>query len=126
MAEGIAHNWLCEHGIKSWQAVSAGTSAFEGLSTSQEAIDALSKLGIEFQGTSKPLTQKMLEAADIVLCMTPSHLAEAQSLQKSGGHIELLDPEGAIMDPIGAGQTVYDATASQLQSLIAKRFETLI
>ena len=126
MAEGIAQQWLCEHDINSWQTVSAGISAFEGFPTSQEAIDALSKLGIEYEGTSKPLTQKMIAAANIVLCMTPSHLVEAQSLHKKSNHIELLDPGGSIMDPMGANQSVYDAIASQLQSLIAKRLKTLI
>ena len=126
MAEGISHQWLQQHEIRGWQALSAGTWASNGYSISQGAIDALQKLGIEFDGTSKVVTKKMVEGADIVICMTQSHLTTISSLVDDATHLEVLDPSGPIHDPIGQEQSVYDSIAAQLESLIVARLEALI
>ena len=126
MAEGIAHQWLQQHEIRGWQALSAGTWASNGCSISQGAVEALQKLGIEFDGTSKVVTKKMVEGADFVICMTKSHQSAVSSLVDDSSHVGVLDPNSPIYDPIGQEQSVYDSTAAQLESLIVARLEALI
>ncbi|MDE1037318.1 MAG: hypothetical protein OR996_00600 [Phycisphaerales bacterium] len=122
LAEGIAQKWLDEHGISNWLALSAGVYATEGSPTSVETLEALSALGIDFHGVSTPLTPEMAQKADIVLCMTETHLSAASMLTEKA---ELLDPLGDIADPIGQSQSVYDALADQLGKIIAQKLDLL-
>ena len=122
LAEGIAQKWLDKHGISNWLALSAGVYATEGSPTSIETLEALSVLGIDFRGVSTPLTPEMAQQADIVLCMTESHLSAVSMLTEKA---ELLDPLGDIADPIGQSQSVYDALADQLGKIIAQKLDIL-
>jgi protein-tyrosine-phosphatase len=126
MAEGLAQNWLEKGGHKHWQAVSAGTYALEGATTSRETLQALSQREIEFSGTSTPLTGDMIRSAHFVLCMTQSHIDMANQLSTDVTPIELLDPDGPISDPAGYDQLVYDALADKMERLVAQRLETII
>lgn len=122
MAEGIAQKWLDDNGFVDWQAISAGVFAAQGRPTSEETIKALSQRGISFEGTSKVLTEEVAHAATVVLCMSQSHLIAASQFTNS---VELLDPSGDIVDPIGKDQSVYDALAEQMEQLIEVRLKTL-
>jgi len=122
MAEGLAQKWLDDNGFSDWMAVSAGVFAFEGSATSAETVEALSKLGIAFKGTSKPLTQQMAKSARVVLCMSSAHLAAAKEFTQNA---ELLNPNGDILDPIGQDQSVYDALAVQIELLLATKLRSL-
>lgn len=126
MAEGFAQDWLKKNGHKKWLAASAGTFASDGAPTSSETRDALEHRGIAFDGTSKPLTESMVQAAHIVLCMSTTHLDTVRQLTGDDTMIELLDPDGPISDPAGQGQVVYDALADRMELLIAQRLETII
>jgi protein-tyrosine-phosphatase len=64
----------------------------------------------------------MAQQADIVLCMTETHLSVASMLTEKA---ELLDPLGDIADPIGQSQSVYDALADQLGKIIAQKLDVL-
>lgn len=123
MAEGIAQKWLDDHQHSSWLAVSAGTHAIEGLPTSFGTVESLSQRGIDFDGTSSPLTKKMVTAANLVLCMSASHFSVAEQY---GGNVEMLDPSGSIADPIGQEQIVYDELAKKLETLITERLKKLV
>jgi protein-tyrosine-phosphatase len=109
---------------------SAGVAAASGLPPSQEAIKALRKLGIEHDGSSKSLTGPMIRKADFILCMTPEHVATARRLVGDSpaalAKIHLLDPAGEIDDPIGQGQSAYDAVARRLVKLMPGRLKELL
>jgi protein-tyrosine-phosphatase len=122
MAEGIAQKWLDDNGFTDWLAVSAGVSAAEGNPTSEETIKALSRRRISFDGTSKVLTREMARAADVVLCMSKRHLIATLMYTNN---VELLDPSGDILDPIGQDQSVYDALATQMEKLIESKLKAL-
>jgi|TARA_Y100000031_G_C7945976_1_gene259281 protein-tyrosine-phosphatase len=122
MAEGLAQKWLDDNGFTDWLAVSAGVYAIEGSPTSQETIKSLSDRGIEFEGTSYPLTQDMATSAKIVLCMSGNHLKAAHKFTE---HAELLDPSGDIPDPIGQDQSAYDTLAQKMEKLIATKLQSL-
>ena len=121
MAEGFAQDWLKKNSHKDWLAVSAGTFASNGIPTSSGTVDALSQRGIDFSGTSTPITEKMVHAAHVVFCMSTTHLDIARKLVDDDSTIELLDPEGSIPDPAGLDQVVYDALADRIEQLVAQR-----
>ena len=122
MAEGLAQKWLKDHKHKDWLVISAGVFANEGMPTSGETVQVLADRGISFDGTSTLFTKEMAKAATIVFCMSGNHLARANEFMSKA---ELLDPNGDIDDPIGRGQSVYDALANQMEQLVAKKLESL-
>ncbi len=122
MAEGLAQKWLDDNGFNDWLAVSAGVFALEGNPTSEETVEALSQRGIEFCGTSLPLTMEMAKSAKAVFCMSSSHLSAAKQFTDTA---ELLDSSGDIFDPIGQDQSVYDALAQQMEELISIKLKKL-
>ncbi len=127
MAEAIAGQWLRVSGHSEWLAASAGTHAASGHRPSREAAQALSAANLSCDSTSTQLTAKMVDGADIVLCMTQSHLQRAQTLAGGEGtQIELLDPPGDIPDPVGCGQSAYDGLVDHLQKVIPKRLEEVM
>ena len=125
MAEGLAAAYAKANKLDVFVA-SAGVAAVDGMPTSPETVEALHRLGIEFQGHSIPLTADMIVKADVVYCMTASHLAAAQAVlgRLEGDHaevsdrIQLLQSSGDVGDPIGSSQKVYDALAKHLQPII--------
>lgn len=107
---------------------SAGTSAAEGRPITPQAAEALKIMGVPLdQHASRPLDRAMIERADLVVCMTPSHVAIASTLApESEGKIRTLDPAGAcVPDPIGCPQAVYTETCRLLADLIADLFKEL-
>lgn len=130
MAEAIARSH-CAGDDQSIFVGSAGIAAIDGARPSPETIGALDRMGITHDGRSKVLTTEMVQKADLVLCMTTSHV---DSIRSSFGDdpealakVHLLDPSGrGIADPIGCGQPAYDAIASQFATLIPARIESLL
>lgn len=132
MAEAIARGRLAELEPQNnpgdvFRVLSAGVAAGLGQPANPEAIRAAGELGFDLQGhRSSPLTPQMLESAEVVWCMTPSHAHAALSLAPDqASKIQLLDPEGSVPDPIGLGPEVYRETAQRLDELIRARLEEL-
>ena len=130
MAEAITRHWLASGELGEPGDVfvaSAGIMAADGSPTTPETNNALREMGIEHDGRSKPLTAEMIAKADLVLCMTESHRAAVAMLAEAAGgdvgHVQRLDPERDLDDPIGMGQEVYDALASRLMTLIPQRLK---
>jgi protein-tyrosine-phosphatase len=110
---------------------SAGIAAADGLGPTQETLAALARLGIEHDGRSKTLTAEMARKADLILCMSPSHLDAVKHMladdQAGSAKVHLLDSEGnAVPDPIGMGQPAYDALAKRFAEVIPARVESLL
>lgn len=134
MAEAIARNALEKDPSIAADAdifvASAGVAASSGLPVNADAIAALAKLGIEHEGTSKPLTAVMIRKADLVLCMSAAHAAATRRLVGDAPadleKIHVLDAAGDIEDPIGQGQEAYDAVARRFARLIPQRLKELL
>jgi protein-tyrosine-phosphatase len=128
MAEAIARHLIAQ-GILGDQrdvfVASAGVAAANGSPATAEAETALEALGIEHDGTSKPLTADMVRKADLVLGMTSGHVETARALagSEAGDKVLRLDPDGDIKDPIGRGQGAYDALAKRLVDVITRRLK---
>jgi protein-tyrosine phosphatase len=104
MAEAIARHALDHGEVPGVEGnvlvVSAGLAAGDGVPYSEETLGALEQL-------------------------TEGHLRQAHRLlgddERSKGHVELLDPEGDVEDPIGHGEAAYHRLAKRFRKLIPRR-----
>ena len=64
----------------------------------------------------------MINAADLVLCMTRRHVAEVTgAVPDAAGKTFLLDPAGDIRDPIGGDADVYERVAGRIDRSLKER-----
>src|ERR671920_1143732 len=108
-------NALAEDGALPFQAKSAGTAALEGKPMAENSLAALEEAGFYPQPhRARRVSEAMIEEAELVLAMTPQHVA---TLRRLGGEpprgIHAL-PEYAdgvvgegVPDPIGLTMTAH-------------------
>src|SRR6185503_12957874 len=124
MAEAIARNHL-DKGLLGPDAdifvASAGIGATDGALPTPETLGTLSRMGVQYSGRSKRLTEQMIRKADLIFCMTAGQQTAAREMvadsPSEAEKIVLLDPEADIEDPIGMGQDAYDALGRRMASL---------
>ena len=131
MAEGICKTILSrelecsvdELPSRGVEVASCGTSAWEGSPAAPEAVDAAGQAGADIAShRSQNLTKELILGADVVWCMSESHMDEATRIAPNvSSRIELLDRSGSIADPIGRGDAVYRKTARQIAGAITRR-----
>jgi protein-tyrosine-phosphatase len=124
MGEGLLRHFLAGQGepLRSLRVVSAGIAARRGDPISENAVIAMKKVGIDLKGhASSPLTQRLLDEALLVLCMTESHRAMIQlKFEPAPQHLYLfreflpppVDPE--VDDPYGGPLSVYESCRDSL------------
>lgn len=130
MAEVIAQALLRQRGHTGILVESAGVAAVEGIQASRGAMRAAERAELDLsQHRARQLTAERLEAADVVLAMTPSHLAGIQRM--GGGERAFLltsyassgsqaDPAtfggagGGVPDPFGGTDAEYQTTFDAL------------
>lgn len=123
MAEAIARRILADAGKENVVVESAGTNAWDGAPASDEALLVGVERNLDLSGhRSRRLTREMIEAADLVLVMSPEHLARVRELD-STANAYLLSGYGsdegarhAISDPFGGNLDDYRATADELET----------
>ncbi len=103
--------------IKPAVACSAGISAMAGGRASIEAVNAMQEKGLNLQRhESSPLSQRLVERADMILTMTSSHrqaiVSRWPNLANKTFPISM--DGGEISDPFGGPIEMYRACASQL------------
>lgn len=123
--------------LRNLRVISAGVSARSGEPVSQNSVLALRKVGLDIsQHRSQPLTQRMLDEALMVLCMTDSHRAMIQvQADPVPRHLHLFreflpgSVDKEIGDPYGGPISVYEAARDEMvesiPSLVA-RLKTLV
>jgi protein-tyrosine-phosphatase len=122
---------------RSVRVISAGVAARAGEMVSENSVVALKKVGIDISHhRSQPLTQRMLDEALAVLCMTESHRAmiqvQAEPVPKNLLLFREFMPEGAdkeIGDPYGGPYPVYEAVRDEMVESIpslVERIKTLM
>src|SRR5690349_11718390 len=83
MAEALAREELERRGWHHVRLASAGTAADFGQPASGNAVSVLARKGIDLdRHSSQPLTRALVEWADLILAMSPSHLGP---VARSGG-----------------------------------------
>ena len=134
MAEGIAQmladGGKLPSGLGALFFASAGVSAFDGASTSAEAVEVLERMSAPVPEHAKRLTAEMVRKADLVLGMTSLHVARARALvgndPSAASRVQLLDPSGDVADPIGLGQRAYDELGAYFAELIPQRIAGML
>lgn len=123
--------------LRSLRVISAGVAARPGEPISENSVYALKKVGIDVsQHRSQALTQRMLDEALAVVCMTESHRAmimvQADPVPKNiflfrefvpnAPDVEIADPYGG---PINVYEAARDEMVESIPSLV-ERIKTLI
>ena len=119
--------------LRSLKVISAGVAARSGEQVSENSVLALKKVGIDIsQHRSQPLTQRMLDEAVAVLCMTESHRAMIQVQADPVPRNLLLfrqflpdDKDKEIGDPYGGPFSVYEAARDEMVESIPSLLENL-
>lgn len=130
MARAIAHRLIQKlppSGI-TISVDSAGVAAGDGYGASFEAIETLKERGIDLSAhQSKALTPELIERADVIYTMTPSHAQAVMQLGPTNVHkVFPLDASHPIADPIGHPIEVYRDVADQLEKLIQTKLEEIV
>ena len=129
MAEAIARHEIAKRRkvAEGWSAQSAGAFAASGSPATPEAVSAVRRMGIKPPDhRSQSLTIEMIQHAQVIYCMTQMHQqAVLAMVPDAADRVKLLDPDGDIEDPIGAGEWVYDECARHIAKCIDRAFEAL-
>lgn len=132
MAEVITRRELERRGWSHVSVDSAGTSAIWDAPGSDGARQAVSELGLDLSGhRSQPLTRELVERADIVVGMTPAHVAAAGALGDESKVVllsEFLTGEEAgepIVDPVGGSREVYQDVRERISRAIERMLDRL-
>ena len=127
MAEAIFSALADDVGL-SIRAHSAGIAALEGEPMSSKARETLQEIGIPPQDhRARQVREEMVQTADLVLAMTPRHVAELRRLSESSSHKVHTLPEYAgmrgdtgIPDPYGGSMTAYRASAREIAEYLSR------
>jgi protein-tyrosine-phosphatase len=132
LAEAIARKIAIERGLQDVEAVSAGTSAHDGIPASDGALLVGMERNMDLSGhRSQTLTRDNVRDADLILAMGPHHLERIEALGGAGRAYLLSDyashgmSSHAINDPIGAELEVYRATADELEDEIRRAVDRI-
>ena len=131
MAEGLAKKLLAqmkgvpverleEAGVR---VRSAGVMTGGGSPVSEQAVQAMSEVGVDIAGhTSSALTEDLIQDADAIYTMTDGHRQAVLMHSPTAAEKTVpLDAAGDIIDPFGADVQVYIQTADQIRDALARR-----
>ena len=127
MAEAI-FNALADDAGLYIRAHSAGIAALEGEPMSSKARETLQEIGIRTgDHRARQIHEEMLKTADLVLAMTPQHVAKLRRLSEGSSHKVHTLPEYAgmrgdtgIPDPYGGSMTAFRASAREIAEYLAR------
>ena len=133
MAEAVARAEAARRGWSHLRVASAGTGADHGAGAAAPAVAVAARRGLDLKAhRSAPLDAKLVEWADLILTMSPSHL-EAVQRGGAGERAALLGDfaageEGAgspVPDPFGGSEALYEETFEELERLVSDALDRL-
>lgn len=132
LAEALSRERILQRGWTHVQVESAGIAAASGSAASQGAITVADEHGIDLTNhVSRQLTPELVDWADLILAMSPSHVMTVRELG-GGEKVSLLsdflagdDVGTAIEDPFGGDLDAYRATWVQIERAVEKLLERL-
>jgi len=132
MAEGLLRGLLAPH--PGFEVQSAGTAAPEGMPASPEAVVAARELGIDLtQHRSRRATAALLEAAALVVTMTPEQAGWLKHrFPPQAGKVLTLGELARgqsnldVADPIGQRLAAYRQTAAQFGVLLREALPAIL
>lgn len=108
---------------------SAGLAADYGSPASPESVEMMRRRGVDLRAhASQPFTDRILEQADHCYTMTNQHRhAILASHPETAGRVQVLARDGTdISDPIGGGWDHYAASATSIETHLAKILDELL
>lgn len=137
MAEAIFRDLASQHfkcaPDKLWDenldVLSAGVAAGDSHPASSNAVSVLKTRGIDLsQHLSQQLSEKMLEASDLILTMTNDHLSVVQNARPDlAQNMRLLSENGSnIIDPIGGSLEDYSQCADMITTCLESLLDQII
>ncbi len=134
MAVVIARRALGERGWDHVRVRSAGTSAYRGGGASGGALRTASAAGLDLEDhMTKPLSVDMVEWADLILAMSPTHMHDVSDLggaekAKPLGSFAPEAEEGAVPtvpDPFGGSDEEYARTYERMVTMVEEMLTRL-
>jgi protein-tyrosine-phosphatase len=132
MAQAIARRLIEQRGWTHVQVASAGAAAKAGGGASEGALRAAAEHGLDLAPhASQPLAPDLIEWADLILAMGPSHLlmvGELGGAAKAAMLTDFMDGEefGApIEDPFGGDDESYRRAYRQIEDAVGALLERL-
>lgn len=92
-----------------------------------QAVEALARMDVRASPhASRLLTPELVAQADVIICMTASHLDAVRAMDPAANSKAImLAPDGDIPDPVGSPLEVYISTAERIRDLVRIRLEEL-
>lgn len=125
MAAAVARDALARRGWRHVEVRSAGVAALPGAPASDQAVGAASERDLDLSDhRASQLDEDGVRWADLVLCMSPSHVRVAEQLGGEGKTALVTDflagegRGGPVVDPFGADLTTYRTTLHQLAAAV--------
>lgn len=132
VVEALLADRLEKEGYHNWQVASAGTWAMPGHGASRFSVEVLAEHGLDISGHhSSPVSQELLEWADLVLCLASGH-AEALKAEfptKARKIFMLSEMSGrpySVHDPYGEPRPAYERMVDEVKTLVDNGFERII
>ncbi len=115
-------------GERGYDVISAGTSAMPGMRATPAAAVAVETMGAELAAhRSAPLDVATIHRADLIVTMSEAHRDAVLNMVPSARtKTVLLDPDGDIEDPIGAGPSHYRELAERMEALVQQQLTKFI
>jgi protein-tyrosine-phosphatase len=133
MAEVLARREIERRGWRNVSVRSAGVAATAGSPASEHATSVVGDLGLDLaEHRATQLDGRLVEWADLILAMSPSHLLVVEELggvHKAallGDFVAGTDGAGApVSDPFGGGTALYRSTLAELERLVRQAVDRI-
>ncbi len=113
MAAAIFNKYCADNGIDA-VADSAGIAAAVGMPASENSVAVMSEIGVDLsKHEAKPISRELLEAADLIVCMSEGH---AEMLKAAGFSAVVLG--SGIADPYGYAVNIYRVCRDKLSDMM--------
>lgn len=132
VGEALLRDRLQKRGLTQWTVGSAGTWALWLRGASQYSIDVCEKMGLDITGHySRMIDERLLEQADLVLCMEAGHVEALQAEFTAHANkiyllSEMVGESYSVHDPYGEPLAMYQQMGDKLSLLIEDGLEQII
>lgn len=135
MAEGALRMLLSKERPDKFEVISAGTAAATGFPATIYAIEAVKIWDVDIsKHQSQPLTPVLIDRANLILAMMPSHLQEVLRMRPGAKNKTYLfkrfpdpSPNGeGVADPIGQALETYNETFLEIGEYLGKHLPEIV
>jgi len=114
---------------RGYTVLSAGTAGFDDCPASYQAVEAMSRQGLDLSGhRSRPVTPGLVADADVLFVMARHHGDSIRRiLPEASGKIRLLDRSGKeVEDPVGGSVETFVACAEHIERCLRAELPDLL